>query len=237
MMKDGVSIIMPAYNEAGNLERAVHSASSVCRKLRIPFEIIVVNDGSSDETGAVAKNLAKQLPHVRLIERPYNIGFGFAFRLGLAQARYAYTTLFPSDNEMKKESLEDLIRARTKADFISAYMANPLMRTIDRRIISHLFVTVCNLLFHLDLRYYTGPFICKTSLVKTAWLTSDGPTFLAELRIRLIGRGATALEIPFVFEPRKSGVASVFRGKTIYHTAKILIDLVSEDIRGTLRKQ
>ena len=49
---------------------------------------------------------------------------------------YSYTTIFPSDNEMKKESLSDLIRARHRADFISAYMANPLMRTMDRRIIS-----------------------------------------------------------------------------------------------------
>ncbi|MBI5620892.1 glycosyltransferase family 2 protein [Candidatus Gottesmanbacteria bacterium] len=236
MMKDGISIIMPAYNEAGNLERAVTSASAVCRKLHIPFEILIVNDGSSDATGDEAETIAKQFPKVRVIQRPCNIGFGYAFRLGLAEASYSYTTLFPSDNEMKKSSFEDLIRARHKADFISAYMANPLMRTMDRRIISHLFVTLCNLLFHLDLRYYTGPFICKTSLVKQAGLTSDGPTFLAELRIRLIGRGATVLEIPFLFEPRKSGVASVFRGKTIYHTGKILIDLIAEDIRGTLRK-
>ncbi|MDP1722113.1 MAG: glycosyltransferase family 2 protein [Candidatus Gottesmanbacteria bacterium] len=236
-MKAGISIIMPAYNEAGNLDRAVSSVSDVCKKLRIPYEIIIINDGSSDDTGAAAQKIAKKSPHVQVIQSPQNMGFGHAFRLGLARASFDYTTLFPSDNEMKKESLEDLIKARNKADFISAYMANPLMRTIDRRIISHLFVTVCNLLFHLDLRYYTGPFMCKTSLVKQAGLASDGNTFLAELRIRLIGRGATLLEIPFLFEPRRSGVASVFRWKTIYHTAKILVDLVSEDITGTLRKQ
>ncbi len=234
-MKAGISVIMPAYNEAGNLQRAVASVLDVCRKLRVPYEIIVINDGSSDTTGAVAEKLAKQSAHIRVIQSPQNHGFGYAFRLGMAKASYDYTTIFPSDNEMRKESLEDLIKARNKADFISAYMANPLMRTIDRRIISHLFVTVCNLLFHLDLRYYTGPFICKTSLVKQAGLTSDGPTFLAELRIRLIGRGATVMEIPFLFEPRKSGVASVFRWKTIYHTAKILVDLVREDLRGSLR--
>ncbi|MEK7544053.1 MAG: glycosyltransferase [Patescibacteria group bacterium] len=234
-MKDGVSIIMPAYNEAGNLVRAVASASQVCKKLHVPYEVIVINDGSHDDTGHVADRIAKQSVHVRVIHSPTNHGFGYAFRVGLARTVFAFTTLFPSDNEMKKESLSDLIRARRRADFISAYMANPLMRTMDRRIISHVFVTICNILFHLSLRYYTGPFICKTSLVKQAHLTSDGNTFLAELRVRLIGRGASVLEIPFLFEPRRSGVASVFRWKTIYHTIKTVVDLLGEDLRGTLR--
>ncbi|MEK7140980.1 MAG: glycosyltransferase family 2 protein, partial [Patescibacteria group bacterium] len=136
-MKDGVSIIMPAYNEAGNLVRAVASASAVCGKLHVPYEVIIINDGSHDDTGAVANNLAKKSSHVRVIHNTTNQGFGAAFRTGLAQAMYSYTTIFPSDNEMKKESLSDLIRARHRADFISAYMANPLMRTMDRRIISH----------------------------------------------------------------------------------------------------
>lgn len=235
-MKDGVSVIMPAYNESGNLERAVASVSDVCRKLSLPYEIIIVNDGSSDDTGDAATAMAKKSAHVRVVQSPHNVGFGAAFRMGLARATFAYTTLFPSDNEMKKESLYDLIRARRRADFVSAYMANPLLRTIDRRIISHLFVTICNMLFHLNLRYYTGPFICKTSLVRQAGLSSDGPAFLAELRIRLIGRGATALEIPFIFVPRSSGTASVFRWKTIYHTIKIIIALVMEDFSGTLKK-
>lgn len=234
-MKDGVSIIIPAYNEAGNLARAVASASDVCRKLRVSYEVIVVNDGSRDDTGRVADMLTNKSSHVRVIQSRENYGFGHAFRVGLDKAAFSYTTIFPSDNEMKKESLIDLIRVRRQADFISAYMANPLMRTMDRRIISHVFVTVCNVLFHLNLRYYTGPFICKTSLVKQAHLTSDGNTFLAELRVRLIGHGATVLEIPFLFEPRKSGVASVFRWKTIYHTVKTVIDLFAEDLRGTLR--
>lgn len=235
-MKDGVSVIMPAYNEAGNLEKAVAGASAVCRKLRVPYEIIIVSDGSRDETHAVAEALAKTSPHIRVIHSPVNHGFGWAFREGLARATKLYTTLFPSDNEMKKESLTDLISARRKADVISSYMANPLLRTIDRRIISHLFVTMCNMLFHLDLRYYTGPFICKTALVRSAGLTSDGPTFLAELRIRLIGKGASVLEIPFTFVPRSMGTASVFRWQTIYHTIKIIIALVMEDF-SVKRKQ
>lgn len=234
-MKDGISVIMPAYNEAGNLERAVASAADVCKKIHVPYEIIVINDGSSDDTGGVADMLAKRSSHVRVIHSRENHGFGHAFRLGLARASFVYTTLFPSDNEMKEESLSDLISARQRADFISAYMANPLMRTMDRRIISHVFVTICNVLFHLDLRYYTGPFICKTSLVKQARLKSDGNTFLAELRVRLIGRGASVVEIPFVFVPRRSGTASVFRWKTIYHTIKSLAQLVMEDVTGTLR--
>ena len=74
-------------------------------------------------------------------------------------------------------------------------------------------MTVCNVLFHLNLRYYTGPFICKTSLVKQAHLTSDGNTFLAELRVRLIGHRATVLEIPFLLFPVSPESLPYFGGK------------------------
>lgn len=232
-MLDGVSIVMPTYNEEKNVTRAWESVRSICQRLKVPFELIIVNDGSTDGTSAVLRTLKKK-NHIRIIEYGRNRGFGYAFREGLRAARFGYVAIFPSDNEMSKESFGDLVKARRQADFISTYMANPLMRTLARRIISHAFVTIANILFHLNLRYYTGPFICKTALAKRTRLTSDGFTMPAELRIRLIGAGCSYREIPFMFSPRTHGRTSIFRIRTVYQTLKTLGVLLVDDFTDRL---
>ena len=234
-MRNGVTIIMPTYNEAKNVTRAAESAISVCERLKVPFELIIVNDASTDETARIVKLLARKHAYIRIIDDAVNRGFGYAFRRGLAVAAMPYVCVFPSDNEMSKESFGDLVKARHRADFISTYMANPLMRTLERRIISHAFVTTANILFHLNLRYYTGPFICKTPLAKRTRLISDGFTMPAELRIRLIGAGCSYREIPFMFSPRTHGRTSIFRIRTIYQTLKTLVVLLVDDFTGRLR--
>lgn len=227
---------MPAYNEAKNISRACASAISVCERLTVPYELIIVNDGSTDKTAQVVYSLARRYPSVRVIDCTYNRGFGYAFRRGLETSGMSHICVFPSDNEMSKESFTELVSARHSADFVSTYMANPFMRTIDRRIISHAFVTTANVLFHLNLRYYTGPFICKTDLAKGIRLTSDGFTMPAELRIRLIGAGCSYKEIPFIFSPRTHGKTSIFRIRTIYQTIKTLAVLLVDDVTGRLRR-
>lgn len=234
-MRNGVTIIMPAYNEARNVTRAAESAISICERLKVPFELIIVNDGSTDETARVAALLTQKHAHIRVIDCADNHGFGYAFRQGLAVAAMPHVGIFPSDNEMSKESFAHLVAARHSADFVSTYMANPLMRTLERRIISHAFVTTANVLFHLNLRYYTGPFICKTPLAQRTRLTSDGFTMPAELRIRLIGAGCSYKEIPFMFSPRTHGRTSIFRIRTIYQTLKTLVVLLVDDFTGALR--
>lgn len=234
-MRDGVTIVMPTYNEANNVVRAATSVKEICEKVRVPFELIIVNDGSTDETARIVKLLARKHGFIRIIDYAVNRGFGYAFRQGLAVAAMPYVGIFPSDNEMSKESLKDLLTARCSADFVSTYMANPLMRTLERRIISHAFVTTANILFHLNLRYYTGPFICKTTLAARTRLTSDGFTMPAELRIRLIGAGCSYREISFMFSPRTHGRTSIFRMRTIYQTLKTLVVLLVDDVTGRLR--
>lgn len=226
-MNDGVSVIMPALNEEKNLPAAVRDAMTILKRAVKSYEIIIVNDGSADKTGDVAEALAKKNHHIRVFHNTVNMGLGNGLKRGIIAARMPYATLYPSDNEMDKESFRELLLARTRADLVSAYMANPLARPLSRRLISAAFVSFMNSLFRMKLRYFTGPFIAKTNLLRMAHLSSDGVTILAELRVKLARRGARILEIPFTFRMRAHGTATLFRKKTFVQTAQTILELLS----------
>ena len=81
------SLIIPAHNEAKNLSKLLKSAASVLNKLGEKFEIIIVNDNSTDNSIKILKNLKKGIKELKVINRTANPGVGFAIRDGLSNAK------------------------------------------------------------------------------------------------------------------------------------------------------
>jgi len=82
-----ISVVCPFYNEAGILEHAIRTMASPMRTLEGSWELIVVNDGSVDGSGAIAERVARDYPEVRVLGYRYNKGRGHALRTGIAAAR------------------------------------------------------------------------------------------------------------------------------------------------------
>ena len=102
-----VSVVMPAYNEAGGIREAVTAVQQHVLD-RVPgAEAVVVNDGSKDTTGAILDELAAKDPRVRVLHTP-NGGHGTALMRGLAAARGEYVFLIDSDNQIPLESFAPL---------------------------------------------------------------------------------------------------------------------------------
>src|SRR5262245_47193798 len=76
-----VSVFFPAFNDEGSIARLIHEALEVLQRITRDYEVIVVNDGSSDGTAAVLDELANELPRLRVINHPHNRGYGAAQRL------------------------------------------------------------------------------------------------------------------------------------------------------------
>jgi glycosyltransferase involved in cell wall biosynthesis len=84
-LKDGLSIIVPAYNEEKTLADSVASACAAAMQAGGDFEIIVVNDCSADSTAMVAEEIAAKNPRIRALSNPVNLGMGGAFKTGLRE--------------------------------------------------------------------------------------------------------------------------------------------------------
>ncbi len=116
-----ISIFFPAYNEQANIEEAITSALNVLKECAKKYEVIVVDDGSKDNTGKIADEWAKKDPHVRVVHHNPNLGYGAALRSGCTSARYEYVFYTDSDLQFDIKEITKLLPLIKDADIVSAY--------------------------------------------------------------------------------------------------------------------
>jgi glycosyltransferase involved in cell wall biosynthesis len=185
-VNNSITIVIPAFREEDNIEAAIDNAVRVAQSITQDYEIIVIDDGSPDKTGDFARLKAQNNPNILVAVNVRNEGFGYSFARGVKIASKEFITVFPGDNDMSAFSLKDLIDARGSADLVISYMHKTNKRSFFRRFVSETFVMIMNLLFGLHLKYYNGPFICRTSLLKAIPIKSTGLAALAECIVRLL---------------------------------------------------
>lgn len=228
-MRDSISVVIPAYNEEENITGTLKIVDGIVKKIVGDYEIIVVNDGSSDNTFKIAKFEASKNAKVKVINHKRNIGMGGAFKSGIRAASKKYITGFPADCDFSLSFFRNLLLSRGKASFVSSYMTNMQERAWIRKVLSTFYIQFMNFLFKMNLKYFNGYFICKLELVKNVKVKSNGFTFLAELRVKLLRDNIDYIEIPFKDRPRRQGKSKALSLKsilgTIYYTLVLIYDV------------
>src|SRR5450432_2495802 len=118
-----LSVIFPAFNEEANIRRTVESARLVLPKLAQTWEIILVNDGSEDETSSLCDELAEQYAEVRAIHHTDNRGYGAALKSGILAARHDYIFFTDSDGQFDLQELENLVEWAGHYEIVTGYRA------------------------------------------------------------------------------------------------------------------
>jgi len=113
-MLDGVSVVVPAWNEEGRIEASLRRYISVLRSLEVPYEILVVVDGVQDRTPEIARSMGAE--GVRVIEIPQRLYKGGAVLAGLRQARFAKVGYLDADSPVSSEDIRRLIMATDEVD-------------------------------------------------------------------------------------------------------------------------
>ena len=200
-----VSVFIPAYNEVENLAPTVETVSRVLDETVDEYEIIVVNDGSTDGTDRIADRLAAENPRVVVIHNPGNKGLGYGWMRAIEAARMASFVFIPGDNTWPYPSLRDLFGAMGQADIVTSYPINSEIRVPARRVLSSAYTAGLNLLFGLRLRYYHGLTIYPTEYLRSDVITTYGFASMAEALLRAIHRGYSYVAVPCAIEERASG--------------------------------
>ena len=211
-MKGGVSIIVPGMNEEGNIEGAIRSVMTAASGLE-QYEIIVVDDGSTDDMKRVVEETIASIdkrqtdgsPLVRLICHPKNRGLRAAYETGLAEARMAYTTWVPGDNEMALESVTRILNTIGQADLVIPYHGTPWLRPWFRRLLTWGSTTQMNVLFLHRLHYYQGPVVYPTALARSLPRTIPGFFCMAEMLLHALEAGYSYVQVPLTHQERAYG--------------------------------
>ena len=200
-----ISVLVPALNEEGNIAPTVGAIDQALSETCGDWEIIVVNDGSSDATGAVAERLQSENPRVRVLHNPRCMGIGHAYDRGCEVARMDYFVYIPGDNTWPYESCRRLFDQAGSADIVVSYALNPEIRDRSRRLVSRAYTLALNLLFGRNLRYYNGLNIFPTAFVRTRPVKTFGFGFQAEVLLKALAAGLTHVEVGLQIDERAAG--------------------------------
>lgn len=227
-MKPSLTVIVPAYNEFKNLGAAFESTTGALKEAGISdYEIIIITntrrDGSHDGTPEIAKRIAEENLQVRHVRNDAFVNLGFKFWQGVGLAGKEFVTLVPGDNEAVGSSVASIFSHIGEAEMVVGYTSNKQVRKWRRRFISRCFVELCNLLFGLRLKYFTGICIYPKKLLQKIPTRSDNFAYMAEIIIYLIKSGVTYTQVPMEIKP--TTVSSAFKLKSAYEALGTILSL------------
>ncbi len=203
-----LSIALPCFNEQDNVARVVRQAVEVGRSVTPRLEVIVVDDGSTDDTALVLGELRRRYPEVRLVRHPQNLGYGAALRSAFSAARYRHVFFTDGDGQFDLGELPAALELLGDHDVVTGYRA----RRCDppwRRTFGWLWTQVTNWALGLRVRDMNCAFkILPRGLVADDVLVSTGALISAELMSRAKRDGLSIAELGVTHHPRAAGNAT-----------------------------
>jgi glycosyltransferase involved in cell wall biosynthesis len=209
-----ISVVLPAWNEAENIERTLTQCFHYLEQLQqtwgIDYEVIVVNDGSTDATPAIATEIAKTAPCLHILHHPRNLGYGAALRTGFDHASKEFIFLMDSDGQFDIQDMDRLLeQVSSEQQIIIGYRykrADPAIRSINARLYHWFIFWVLGLKFKdMD---------CAFKLFRRAYyravrpIKANGALFSAEFLFKLTQAGFPIVEVPVRHFPRRFGQQS-----------------------------
>jgi glycosyltransferase involved in cell wall biosynthesis len=216
----GLSIFFPAYNDSGTIASLVIAARRTAQTLTSDFEVLVVNDGSADSTAAIADELARTYPEVRVIHHERNRGYGGALRTGFREARKEL--IFYTDGDAQYDPAELAVlwpHMQPGVDFVNGYKisrSDPLHRIVIGRIYHY---TVKGL-FGLTVRDVDCDFrLIRRSVFDRVHLTENSGVICLELMKKVTDAGFVIAEVPVHHYHRAFGKSQFFNFERLFRTA------------------
>ena len=223
----GLSVFFPAYNDAGTIASLVIRAMKVAGTLTADFEVIVVNDGSSDETPKILDELARLYPdHVRVVHHPQNRGYGGALRTGFTTA--SKELVFYTDGDYQYDPAEmSLLWAKMSdgVDWVNGWKisrSDPLHRIVIGRLYHHL----VKLLFGLKVRDVDCDFrLMRRRIFDVVRLEKNSGVICLEMMKKFQDAGFRVAEQPVHHYHRSYGRSQFFNFRRIFRTAVDVLKL------------
>jgi glycosyltransferase involved in cell wall biosynthesis len=219
-----LSVVVLAFNEEKNLLPALSELLGELKGLGLSWELLIVDDGSSDRTGQLADAIALEELGVRVVHHPQNLGLGGGYRTGFREARGEWLTFFPADAQFPATIIGTFLKASSNADMVLGYL--PARPDLVGRALSLAERILYKVLFR-RLPRFQGIMLFQRRMLAELPLSSEGRgwAIVMELIIRASRGPYRLVSIPTEVRPRLSGESKVNNVRTIAANLKQLWEL------------
>ena len=219
-----ISFILPMYNEAEIISGTIGFLTSVAARLTDNYEIIIVDDASTDKSLSIVEELAKKDERLRVIALDKNTRFAGALKKGLESAIKEIIIYTDSDLGIDEEDIKKSLSLIEDADIVNIYSKKQKGETPVRMIISIIYNFLVNLLFQLNIRDVNSSFkIFRRNAVRGMELTSTSPFIDSEIFLRAKARGCRITQTPIIFKNRAAGKSTMARPSIIFATFRDIL--------------
>ena len=220
---DILTVIIPCLNEEASIRSTVEEVYAEEDKLPIKLKVLMCDDGSTDRTPEIMRELCAQYPSCEMMQNDQNMGVGATVvrAYDLVTPR-SWVTVLPGDGEIVFASIHNHLALREEADLILGYLQNPVIRTPQRRMGSRAYNAVANFLYGFEFRYFNGFKMYRIETFKDLNAVSTGHAITVELIAKAVLRNPALriAEVPFVWRVRQARASHAFKSSEILKAAR-----------------
>jgi len=222
-----LSIFLPTYNEEGNIGTVIKRTIEAANLYANKWELIIVDDGSTDSTNKIASQIADSDPNIRVIRHEKNSGYGASLKTGFYNSKYSWIAFTDSDGQFDFAEIKKFIEKQkeTGSDLVIGYY-NKRRVSLTKKITSKIWEALVLVLFGLNVRDIDCGFklISKKVFNEIPKLESERGAFISsELLIKAKKQGFKISEIPVTHYPRLKGAGT---GRKLDVIVQSFIDLL-----------
>ncbi|HYF50643.1 MAG TPA: glycosyltransferase family 2 protein [Planctomycetota bacterium] len=220
-----ISVVIPGYNEEANIEATIGRCVAALEQLTDRYEVIIVNDCSTDSTAAIAERLARENPSIRVIHNPINMHVGISVLIGLKAATGDVVVHNSMDYPFHLEDMPKALELFPDADVVIISRENRAAHSLWRKITSLTHYYMVRTLFWVPFTDMNFVQVYRREVLQRIPVKAKSPAFVTpELLIRSLRAGFRIKEVKAVFHRRDKGTASYGKPRDILWT---LSDMIS----------
>lgn len=232
-----ISITIPAFNEEATIKEIILQTEKEASALSFDFEIVIIDDGSTDSTKKIVQQLARRKSRVRIFSHSQNRGFSGAFISCCRNARKDLIFIMPADGQISPRALPQMIAQMKNSDVVLGF-ARKRNDPFYRRFNSYLFHFLARHFFGVNFRQISLCNLYRRKFInQIIFVSSPGSAFLLlELTYKLKKMGAKFKEVEIEHLPRRFGQAKGANPKTILLTLRDMLKFWSQEKLDKLKR-
>jgi dolichol-phosphate mannosyltransferase len=223
-----ISVIVTALNEEENILPTLNNILNAFNDFQINGEIIVINDGSTDQTEGLVKTVVEKNNKVKLLRHETPKTVGASFWDGVDVAKGDIVVWMPGDNENDPWEIFRYHNLLEHVDIVIPFIFNKEIRSLFRNALSFIYRFIINTTFAVYFNYTNGTVLYRKSILKDLEHRSNGFFFQTDILIRAAKKGYLFAEVPYRLNAREHGVTKAVTFPSLMRVVKGYIRLVND---------